>query len=86
MMNAKRISRCGRNYHVPLPKRWCVCVGLLARKAVVIRGEIDGSVYTCRARVIACARGLHVTVPSVWRRWWRLRYGSWLVVMLGEAP
>ena len=86
MMNAKRISRCGRNYHVSLPKRWCARVGVSAGDAVLIRGEIDGTPDTCRARVLACARGLHVTVPRVWRRWWRLRYGSWVVVLLGEGP
>ena len=86
MMAPKKISRCGRNYHLSLPKRWCTRVGLTAGWAVLIIGEIDGRPHTWRRRVVAHALGLHVAVPPVWRRWWELTYGSWVVLLFGDGP
>lgn len=86
MIETKRVSRCGRAYHLSLPKRWCARVGLTAHSLIVIRGEIEGRVYTWKREAVHCSGGLHVSVPPEWRRWWGLTYGSPVVLPLGEGP
>jgi len=86
MIETRKISPNGRAYYLQLPKRWCDRVGLTARSPLLIRGEIDGKLYTYEARVVAHGRGVYVAVPHPWRRWWRLTFGSHVVLLLGDGP
>jgi len=85
MMYGRKITGTSRNYLVALPARVCRRDQIRPGSSITLQLQLDDQVTQFPARVLAHARGLHVTIPRPWRRTEGLTAGD-PVLLLERAP
>jgi len=85
MMHVRKITGTSRNYLVALPADSCRRDQIQTGSCITLQLQLADQVTQVPARVLAHARGLHVTIPRPWRLSEGLTAGD-PVILVERAP